>query len=74
VAYFSGSLGSKVYGHAGSALGYSAAALFLPDHGVAMAWAMNAGESPPELASTLMGNVWDSLSSVVFRHLGPGSR
>jgi D-alanyl-D-alanine carboxypeptidase len=73
VVDFSGVLGSEVYGHAGSALGYSAAALFLPDHGVAMAWAMNTGESPPELANTLMGNVWASVSSVLFRHLGPGS-
>jgi D-alanyl-D-alanine carboxypeptidase len=74
VVDFSEILGANVIGHAGSALGYSAAALYLPDHGVAMAWAINTGESPSELANTLMGGVWRSLSSVVFQHLVPESR
>jgi len=72
VVDFSGILGWNVLGHAGSALGYSAAALYLPDPGVVMAWAINTGESPPELANTLMGTVWRSLSSVIFQHLGSG--
>lgn len=72
VVDFSEILGRNVIGHAGSALGYSAAALYLRDSGVAMAWAINTGESPPELADTLMGNVWRSLSSVIFQNLGSG--
>ena len=73
VVGFSEILGRNVIGHAGSALGYSAAALYLPDFGVGMAWAINTGESPPELANTLMGNVWRSLSSVISKNLGPGA-
>jgi len=73
VVDFSGILGRNVLGHAGSALGYSAAALYLPDSGVVMAWAVNTGESPPELANTIMGIVWHSLSSVIFQNLGSRS-
>jgi hypothetical protein len=73
VVDFSEILGADVFGHAGSALGYSAAALYLPEYGVAMAWAINTGESPPELAGTLMGRVWRALSSVLFQHLAPGT-
>lgn len=73
VVDFSGILGWNVLGHAGSALGYSAAALYLPDSGVVMAWAVNTGESPPELANTIMGIVWRSLSSVIFQNLGSRS-
>jgi len=71
VVDFSEILGADVFGHAGSALGYSAAALYLPEYGVAMAWAINTGESPSELANALMGRVWRSMSGVVFRHLAP---
>jgi len=74
VVDYSGVLGEKVYGHAGSALGFSAAALYLSDYGVAMAWAINTGESRSELANTLMANVWRSLSSVVIRNLSPTPR
>jgi D-alanyl-D-alanine carboxypeptidase len=71
VVDFSEILGTNVVGHAGSALGYSAAALFLPDYGVALAWAVNTGESPTELANAIMSGVWRSLSSVVLQHLEP---
>ena len=71
VVDFSEILGTEVFGHAGSALGYSAAALYLPDLGVAIAWAINTGESPPELAGTLMASVWRSVSAVVLRNLAP---
>jgi hypothetical protein len=71
VVDFSETLGTNAFGHAGSALGYSAAALYLPDLGAAMAWAINTGESPPELAATLMGSVWRSMSAVVLRNLAP---
>ena len=69
VVDFSEILGTNVIGHAGSALGYSAAALYMPDHGVAIAWAINTGESPRELANAIMGNAWRGLSTVVLEHL-----
>lgn len=69
VVDFTENLGVRVIGHAGSALGYSAAALYFPDHGVALAWATNTGESPGELAASLMRSAWDSLSSVLLEEL-----
>jgi D-alanyl-D-alanine carboxypeptidase len=64
-------LGVKVLGHGGSALGYSAAALYLPDYGFSVAWLINTGESPPELADRLMGDTWSALSDVILNHVGP---
>jgi len=74
VVDFSQILGANVIGHAGSALGFSAAALYLPDHGVALAWAINTGESPADLAGAFMGRVWEGLSGVLFTHLEPSRR
>jgi D-alanyl-D-alanine carboxypeptidase len=71
VVGFSERLGVQVIGHAGSALGYSAAALYLPEYGAALAWAINTGESPADLAATLMGRTWTSLLAVLRTELTP---
>ncbi len=66
VVDFSNILGVPVIGHGGSALGYSAAALYLPEQDIALAWSINSGESPPELANELMNNTWTALSEVLI--------
>lgn len=66
VVDFSDILGVHVIGHGGSALGYSAAALYLPEQEIALAWSINSGESPPELANELMNNTWAALSEVIL--------
>ena len=63
---FSQVLGHPVRGHGGSALGYTAAALYLPQEDIALAWAINTGESPPDLAANLMGRAWSALSGVIL--------
>jgi D-alanyl-D-alanine carboxypeptidase len=55
-----------VYGHAGSSLGYSGAVLYLSELGISLAWLVNTGESPPELASQIMMDTWSSLSEVLM--------
>ena len=62
---YSGILGTRAIGHAGSAVGYSAALLYFPEHGVSLAWLVNTGEGPTELADDLMGAVWSALSRVL---------
>jgi hypothetical protein len=69
VVDFTDILGVKTFGHAGSSLGYSAAALCLPCHRVLLAWATNTGENPTELANRIMRNTWQYLSSVLFQQL-----
>jgi D-alanyl-D-alanine carboxypeptidase len=59
-------LDMPVFGHGGSSLGYSAAALYLPEVGVSIAWLINTGESPPELANQLMNQTWSALSDVLL--------
>jgi len=66
---FSELLGVQAIGHGGSTLGYSAAAVYLPDHGVALAWAINTGESPRTLADGLMRSTWSRLWQTLFEHL-----
>jgi D-alanyl-D-alanine carboxypeptidase len=66
---YSDRLGMRVIGHTGSSPGYSAAALYLPDHGVSMAWMINTGEGPGDLAGALMSRTWSGLSDVLRRHL-----
>ena len=61
-------LGVPVLGHGGSSLGYSGAALYLPGHGISMAWLVNTGESPPELANQIMADTWFSLFKVINTH------
>jgi D-alanyl-D-alanine carboxypeptidase len=68
VVDFSEVLGVRVIGHGGSSLGYSAAALYLPDYGTSLAWSVNTGESPRRLADALMQNTWSGLSQVLFEH------
>lgn len=68
VVDFSEILGTRVIGHGGSALGCSAAALHLPEHGLSVAWSINTGESPRRLADKLMQNTWVNLSQVLFEH------
>lgn len=65
VVDYSKILGMPVIGHAGSSLGYSAAGLYLPEYGVTLAWAINTGESPAELANQLMSDTWSSLSAIL---------
>jgi len=65
---FSELLGIPAIGHGGSTLGYSAAAVYLPDLGVSLAWAINTGESPRTLADGLMRSTWSHLSQALFEH------
>ena len=65
VVDYSDLLGVPVYGHAGSSLGYCGAALYLPEQGISLAWLVNTGESPPELANQIMIGAWSSLSEVL---------
>lgn len=62
---YSDVLNMQVIGHGGSSLGYSAAVLYLPEYGVSIAWMINIGESPRELAGQVMFDIWSSLSDVV---------
>ena len=69
VGDFSGILGVEAIGHGGSALGYNAATLYLPEYKTILVWMINTGESPPELASDLMWQIWSSLSDVITEQL-----
>ena len=73
VGDFSGILGMEAIGHGGSALGYNAAALYLPEYETIMVWMINTGESPPELAGDLMWQIWSSLSEVITENLRKSS-
>jgi D-alanyl-D-alanine carboxypeptidase len=66
---FSERFGMPVIGHGGSSPGYSAAALYLPEHGISLAWMINTGEGPSDLAGALMSRAWEALSEVLHRHL-----
>lgn len=65
VVDFSRRLRTQVYGHMGSALGYSAAALYLPEYGASIAWLINTGQSPVELSGYMMFDTWSALSRVI---------
>ena len=65
---FTDILGLHAIGHGGSSLGYSAAALYLPEYGISVAWLLNTGESPPDLAGQMMDHLWSSISDVIFSH------
>lgn len=58
-------LGIHTVGHGGSSLGYSAAALYLPEYRTTVVWLINTGESPAELASQMMGDTWSLISDVL---------
>lgn len=65
---FTERLGVPVLGHGGSSLGYSAAALYLPEYSISIAWLVNTGENPPELANQIMSDTWSSLYKVISIH------
>jgi D-alanyl-D-alanine carboxypeptidase len=65
VVDFTGFLGIPAIGHGGSTYGYTAAALYLPEHRATLVWMINTGESPRELADAMMGSTWASLSNVL---------
>ena len=58
----------NVHGHFGSSLGYSAAALYLPDYDTSIAWLINTGESPVELAGYMMFDTFSALTRVIQRY------
>jgi D-alanyl-D-alanine carboxypeptidase len=58
-------LGEQAIGHGGSALGYSAAAVYLPACDVSLAWMINVGESPAAMAQAMMGDIWSALYAVI---------
>lgn len=62
-------LGTNVIGHGGSSLGYSAAALYLPDYGISLAGSVNTGESPSSLAAGILSRMWSNLSEVIFQNV-----
>jgi len=62
-------LGVEALGHGGSALGYSAAVLYLPDYDTILAWMVNTGESPPELSDEIMAHTWTSLFEILSSNL-----
>jgi hypothetical protein len=59
----------RAIGHGGSALGYSAAALYLPEYNVIITWMVNTGESPADLAVALMMEIWRSLYEVIHTNI-----
>jgi D-alanyl-D-alanine carboxypeptidase len=68
VVDYSDDLGEEAVGHGGSSLGYSAVALYLPEFGTSLAWLINTGENPPELAEGLMWETWLSLIATLKRN------
>jgi len=70
VVDYSQILGVQAIGHAGAALGYTGAALYLPEYDLALAWLINTGESPPDLASQMMSSAWASLFAVIQKYQG----
>ena len=60
--------GTHAYGHMGSALGYTGAALYLPDYNLSAAWLINTGESPSWLAGYMMFDTWSAFSKVIRTH------
>lgn len=65
VVDYSDILGEEAIGHLGSSLGYNAAALYLPEYGISVAWLINTGESPNDLAARLMWETWSSVMEVL---------
>lgn len=65
VVDYSKVLGMEALGHGGSALGYSAAALYLPEYHITVVWMINTGQSPEALGSNIMGDTWSALSKVI---------
>lgn len=70
VVDYTNRLGTRVYGHLGSSLGYSAAALYMPEYYVSLAWLINTGQSPVELSGYMMHDIWSELSGVIRANQG----
>ena len=68
VVDYSNLLGEEAIGHLGSSLGYTAAALYLPEYEVSIAWLINTGENPQDLAARLMRETWASIMEVLEIH------
>jgi D-alanyl-D-alanine carboxypeptidase len=68
VVDYSNIVGTQAYGHLGSMLGYSAAALYMPEYGISVSWLINTGESPVDLAGYMMGDTWSVLSRVIRKN------
>jgi CubicO group peptidase (beta-lactamase class C family) len=71
VVDFTRKMGMKAIGHAGSAMGYTAVALYLREYGISLAWMVNTGEGPHELAGTILGDTWLGFSRVLRKHARP---
>jgi hypothetical protein len=69
VVDYSNILDKKAIGHLGSSLGYTAAALYLPEYGISFAWLINTGEKPRDLASRLMRETWSAVMEVIENNL-----
>jgi D-alanyl-D-alanine carboxypeptidase len=65
VVDYSNILDEQAIGHLGSSLGYTAAALYLPEYEVSVAWLINTGQSPHDLAARLMRETWSSVIKLV---------
>lgn len=65
VVDYSDILGIHVIGHAGSSLGYTGAALYLPESGVSVTVLINTGESPLTLGGRLLHDIWSALIDVL---------
>jgi hypothetical protein len=65
VVDYSDILGEEAIGHLGSSLGYTAAALYLPEYGISVAWLINTGQNPHDLAARLMRETWSSVMEVL---------
>jgi D-alanyl-D-alanine carboxypeptidase len=65
VVDYSKVLGMETLGHGGSALGYSAGALYLPDYNITVVLMINTGQSPEALGSNIIGDSWSVLSGVI---------
>jgi D-alanyl-D-alanine carboxypeptidase len=65
VVDYSDRLGMQVFGHFGSHLGYSAAALYFPEYNISVAWLINTGQSPMDLSGYMMFDTWTALSRTI---------
>ncbi|NIM94528.1 MAG: serine hydrolase [Anaerolineales bacterium] len=68
VVDYSNILGEEAIGHLGSSLGYTAAALYLPEYEISVAWLINIGQSPHDLAARLMRETWASVMEVLEKN------
>ncbi len=65
VVDYSEYLDVQAIGHGGSALGYTASVLYLPESGISIAYLINTGESPHELANQLWFDTRSALLKVI---------